>query len=159
MFMLSGPAWSQVEIFVSGLNLGKGGGFFLPSTPVLGFPRPEKTQIFSFNKNYLSRPVMLRASSEMKAGGPFLFFPLLLPCVPGCRCPHHRNGKRITWCLLLQQVHTFRRTVLTISFRKVCPHRQRSPGICPKEKRRRKLSQGISPAALCLQIDKRCLVG
>lgn len=93
MFMFSGPAWSQAEIFVSGLNPGKGGGFFTPSTPVLGFPGPEKTQIFSFDKNYLSRPVMLRAPSEMKAGGPFLFFPLLLPCGPGCRCPHHRNGK------------------------------------------------------------------
>lgn len=78
---------------MSSLYPGKGGGFFIPSTPVLGFPGPEKTQIFSFDKNYLSRPVMLRAPSEMKAGGPFLFFPLLLPCVPGCRCPHHRNGK------------------------------------------------------------------
>ena len=115
MFMLSGPAWSQAEIFVSGLNPGKGSGFFIPSTPVLGFPGPEKTQIFSFDKNYLSRPVMLRASSEMQAGGPFLFFPLLLPCVPGCRRPHHRNGKRITWRLLLQQVHTFRRIAPPIS--------------------------------------------
>lgn len=73
MFMFSNPAWSQAEIFVSGLNPGKGGGFFIPSTPVLGFPGPEKTQIFSFDKNYLSRPVMLRAPSEMKAGGPFYF--------------------------------------------------------------------------------------
>lgn len=73
MFMFSGPAWSQTEIFVSGLYPGKGGGFFIPSTPVLGFPGPEKTQIFSFDKNYLSRPVMLRAPSEMKAGGPFYF--------------------------------------------------------------------------------------
>ena len=115
MFMFSNPAWSQVEIFVSGLYQGKGGGFFTPSTPVLGFPGPEKTQISSFDKNYLSRPVMLRAPSEMKAGGPFLFLPLLFPCVPGCRRTHHRNGKRITWRLLLQQVHTFRRIAPTIS--------------------------------------------
>lgn len=145
MFMFSSPAWSQTEIFVSGLNPGKGGGFFTPSTPVLGFPGPEKTQIFSFDKKYLSRPVMLRASSEMKAGGPFLFFPLLLPCVPGCRCPHHRNGKRITWRLLLQQVHTFLRIAPTISLYLApegLPLRQCSPGISPKEKRRRKLSQG-----------------
>jgi hypothetical protein len=160
--MFSNPAWSQAEIFVSGLNPGKGGGFFIPSTPVLGFPGPEKTQIFSFDKNYLSRPVMLRVPSEMKAGGPFYFFPLLLPCVPGCHCTHHREGKRITWLLLPQQVHIFRRIAPTIS---LClppeglPHRQHSPGIRPKEKRRRKLSQWISPAALCLQIDKRCLVG
>lgn len=73
VFMLSGPAWSQAEIFVSSLYPGKGGGFFIPSTPVLGFPGPEKTQIFSFDKNYLSRPVMLRAPPEMKAGGPFYF--------------------------------------------------------------------------------------
>lgn len=51
----------------------KGRRLFIPSTPVLGFPGPEKTQIFSFDKNYLSRPVMLRAPSEMKAGGPFYF--------------------------------------------------------------------------------------
>lgn len=51
----------------------KGRRLFIPSTPVLGFPGPEKTQIFSFDKNYLSRPVMLRAPSEMQAGGPFYF--------------------------------------------------------------------------------------
>ena len=73
VFMFSSPAWSQTEIFVSGLYQVKGGGFFIPSTPVLGFPGPEKTQIFSFDKNYLSRPVMLRAPPEMKAGGPFYF--------------------------------------------------------------------------------------
>ena len=48
VFMLSGPAWSQAEIFVSGLNPGKGGGFFIPSTPVLGFPGPEKNSNFRF---------------------------------------------------------------------------------------------------------------
>ena len=73
VFLHSSPAWSQTEIFVSSLYPGKGGGFFIPSTLALGFPGPEKTQIFSFDKNYLSRPVMLRAPSEMKAGGPFYF--------------------------------------------------------------------------------------
>lgn len=28
VFLHSSPAWSQAEIFVSGLNPGKGGGFF-----------------------------------------------------------------------------------------------------------------------------------
>lgn len=79
VFLHSSPAWSQTEIFVSSLYPGKGGGFFIPSTSVLGFPGPEKTQIFSFDKNYLSRPVILWASSEMKAGGPFYFLSLLLP--------------------------------------------------------------------------------
>ena len=114
MFMFSSPAWSQVEIFVSGLNPGKGGGFFIPSTPVLGFPGPGKTQIFSFDKNYLSRPVMLRAPSEMKPGGLFIF-PAPSPLCPWL--PSHASQGRLADNLapLLQQVHTFRRIAPTIS--------------------------------------------
>mgnify|MGYP000617774598 CR=1 FL=1 len=93
VFLHSSPAWSQTEIFVSSLYPGKGGGFFIPSTSVLGFPGPEKTQIFSFDKNYLSRPVMLWASSEMKAGGPFYFFPVPSPLCPWL-APHESQKRK-----------------------------------------------------------------
>lgn len=161
MFIFSNPAWSQVEIFVSGLNPGKGGGFFTPSTPVLGFPGPEKTQIFSFDKNYLSRPVMLRAPSEMKAGGPF-YFPAPTPLCPWLPLPASQEWKADNLApapaagphLPADSSH-----YLLVPAVGRSALRQRSPGIRPKEKRRWKLSQWISPAALCLQIDKRCLVG
>lgn len=97
VFPHSSPAWSQTEIFVSSLYPGKGGGFFIPSTSVLGLPGPEKTQIFSFDKNYLSRPVMLWAPSEMAAGGPFYFSPFLLPCVHGWRRTNHRKERPLAW--------------------------------------------------------------
>lgn len=57
----------------------KGRGLFYTLYLSPRFSRAGKTQIFSFDKNYLSRPVILWASSEMKAGGPFYFLSLLLP--------------------------------------------------------------------------------
>lgn len=61
------------------------------------FSRAGKTQIFSFDKNYLSRPVMLWAPSEMAAGGPFYFSPFLLPCVHGWRRTNHRKERPLAW--------------------------------------------------------------
>lgn len=112
--MLSGPAWSQTEIFVSGLYPGKGGGFLYPLPRSSVFQGRKKLKFSVLIKTTCPARSCFGRLRKCKPGGLFIF-PAPSPLCPWL--PSHASQGRLADNLapLLQQVHTFRRIAPTIS--------------------------------------------
>lgn len=71
--MLSSPAWSQTEIFVSGLNPGKGGGFLYPLPRSSVFQGRKKLKFSVLIKTTCPARSCFGRLRKCKPGGLFIF--------------------------------------------------------------------------------------